>query len=392
MHILVIPSLYPIYDGDFFGSFCREQVLAFKKTYPEIQVGVSYTHFYSLKAMGKKLRIDCDDNQVNTVIHSHLSPPRMRRLNIKRHIKCALNLYNIYIKKYGKPNLVHVHAAWPAGLVALEIFRQHGIPYVVTEHSSNFAKNVYTPWHLKHIEAIFQHAKASIAVSHSFADLLKSTFSLPFAYIPNSVNEKFLATPLADTHLSSSALVFLSVATLSDKKGFELLIEAFAKKFSNNPEVQLKIGGDGPLKTKLITLVEHLGIQNQVQFLGRLGRSEVQAQMLLADAFVLPSLYETFGVVYVEALASGLPVIATRCGGPESIVTQEVGYLVETGNLEEIAHAMGSLYESRSMWRENKEHLRLYCKERFSHTAVAMQYRRIYSEALSCMSPEKNEA
>ena len=79
----------------------------------------------------------------------------------------------------------------------------------------------------------------------------------------------------------------------------------------------------------LEALVQEKALTEQVTFLGSLTREQVRQEVSEADAFVLSSEYETFGVVVIEALALGKPVIATRCGGPESIVVPSVGYLVE---------------------------------------------------------------
>ncbi|MEI2707753.1 MAG: glycosyltransferase [Chitinophagaceae bacterium] len=117
----------------------------------------------------------------------------------------------------------------------------------------------------------------------------------------------------------------MNIASLLMKIKLKLiLIQAFAKKFQqNNPSFQLQIAGIWSFG-KLFKRIScnELGIQQQVQFLGQLNRTQVKATFTsMPDVFVLPSTYETFGVVLIEALACGKPVIATACGGPENIVT-----------------------------------------------------------------------
>src|SRR5699024_9955006 len=103
----------------------------------------------------------------------------------------------------------------------------------------------------------------------------------------------------------------------------------------------------GEEKANLLKLVRVLKIEEQVVFLGPLTREQVKEEVSSADAFVLSSKYETFGVVLIEALALGKPVIATKCGGPESIVTPEVGYLVENNSEEELSKAMSELIANK---------------------------------------------
>ena len=100
--------------------------------------------------------------------------------------------------------------------------------------------------------------------------------------------------------------------------------------------------------------------------------------MALSNAFVLSSEYETFGVVLVEALALGKPVIATKCGGPESIVTPEVGYLISKNSEKEMTDALLKLYQN---WNKfNSLQIRQYCLENFSEKAVIGELTKIYHE------------
>jgi glycosyltransferase involved in cell wall biosynthesis len=128
-------------------------------------------------------------------------------------------------------------------------------------------------------------------------------------------------------------------------------------------------------------LATTLGISDQAQFPGRLAREEVLTAMSHANAFVLSSRYETFGVVVIEALALGLPVVSTRCGGPESIVREQDGILVPVDNVEALAEAMVKIYESQNQY--NPAEIRDACRDRFSEKAVANRLMKIYSDISS---------
>ena len=97
-----------------------------------------------------------------------------------------------------------------------------------------------------------------------------------------------------------------------------------------------------------------------------------------SDAFVLSSQYETFGVVVIEALALGLPVIATRCGGPESIVRDEDGLLIPIEDISSLAIAMKTIYDNRLKY--NAEEIRTACSDRYSEKSVAEQLKTGYAE------------
>ena len=112
------------------------------------------------------------------------------------------------------------------------------------------------------------------------------------------------------------------------------LLHAFA---ALHGEPRLIIFGDGPESGALRALCAELGLYSRVSFRGHCPREELAEAYAAADCFVLASRSETFGVAYIEAMAAGLPVIATRCGGPEDFVTEENGILIPVDD-EERAH------------------------------------------------------
>jgi glycosyltransferase involved in cell wall biosynthesis len=132
------------------------------------------------------------------------------------------------------------------------------------------------------------------------------------------------------------------------------------------------IGGDGPERSKLEQLAERKNLGAKTTFLGLLSREQVAAHLQQAHAFVLASHFEAFGVVYIEAMASGLPVLATRAGGPESFIRESEGLLVEPQNHEALAIAMEELFENYHTF--NPEAIRQYAKKHFGGESVARQY------------------
>jgi glycosyltransferase involved in cell wall biosynthesis len=167
---------------------------------------------------------------------------------------------------------------------------------------------------------------------------------------------------------------------MTANKGQADLLQAFAARFQGDPTVQLRIGGDGPLRAELQTLALELGISEQVTFLGMLSREQVATEMQRADAFVLSSHYETFGVVLIEALACGTPIIATACGGPECIVRPSNGLLVPPGDVDALGAAMAQIRETSANYPPDALHSE--CMAQFGEQAVAAQLGQIYQSVL----------
>jgi len=200
-----------------------------------------------------------------------------------------------------------------------------------------------------------------------------------WSYVPNIVREDFITDKI--NQKEDQVFDFINICYLTKKKKVDLLIKAFAKAFKSNATVKLKIGGYGEEKASLVELAKTLNVEEQVVFLGLLTREQVKEEISSADAFVLSSEYETFGVVLIEALALGKPVVATKCGGPESIVTPEVGYLVENNSEEGLSKAMLELIANKNKF--NPEDIRTYCLDNFSENAVVARLGKVYASVLA---------
>ena len=130
------------------------------------------------------------------------------------------------------------------------------------------------------------------------------------------------------------------------------------------PSTELKIGDTIRIRFGARLLeIRVLDIQKQVNFLGRISQERVREEMMKSDCFVLSSNFETFGVVLIEALACGLPLIATKCGGPEDIVNEQNGILIDVENQLQLEDAMITMYKNAHNY--DKEKLRNYAKEKF---------------------------
>lgn len=380
-HILIIPSWYPQFSGDIGGSFFREQAIALRKA--EYRVGVIYPQIRSLKNIKSILKKPYgltveNDEGVNTLRwYTANYFPKVKGYNKNHWIKVALRLFELYVKKFGKPDIIHVHSMLYAGYVAKIIESKYGITYVVTEHSTAFARDLIPLDVVSSLKQVVNDAKVCIAVSNEFSSLLNKLFETQkWTYISNIVNDEFIS--FEKTLDTEEYFTFITVCFLEKKKRVDLLISSFAKAFKDNKKVRLKIGGDGILMSELKILAKELGVESQVIFLGKLSRQQVKEEMALSNAFVLSSEYETFGVVIVEALALGKPVIATKCGGPESIVTPEVGYLISKNSAKEMAAALLKLHQN---WNKfDSLQIRQYCLENFSEKAVVEKLTKIYTE------------
>ncbi|MEA4924851.1 MAG: glycosyltransferase [Syntrophomonadaceae bacterium] len=389
MHLLIIPSWYPDEKNHLSGIFFQEQAQALKNA--GHQVGVIFPERKSLRRFGFKdiksyISFENDHGIATVRKKGWRWFPRIPYGYSSLYLNDGLILYEEYINKYGNPDIIHAHAMLFGGVLASRIKKRHDIPFIVTEHSSDYAKNLIEWWQKKYLVEIYQNVSQLIAVSPALEKALIWKYKCPeeiIKFVPNLVNTNFFTINTERVQVENKFIFFI-VSSLEYEKGHHVLLNAFASKFKNAFNNELWIGGDGGERSNLEKQADDLGIRSQVRFLGILNREQVRDYLQQADIFVLPSLYETFGVVIIEALASGKPVIATKCGGPECIITESNGLLVPRKDVGALADAMETM----------KEHLKLYdpvrirqdCVDRFSEEAVTRQLENIYQEVLRTRS------
>lgn len=380
IHVLIIPSWYPTEQSPVAGVFFAEQAKALHNA--GIRVGVVAPIQRSIRTLTKghflnyNFKTEFHEEDGIPIFRSlGWAIPKLPRVSRQIWLWQARRLINLYIQRFGKPDIIHAHAVIWGGVAAFEASQRLGIPYIVMEHSSTYARGLIKPWQEPDIKIVLQRAAKRIAVSRSLAKLIAPyAMGLPIEVVPNIVDTEFFTLPQQSR--SSRPFIFLSVALLTPNKGIDVLIKAFEKEFRGHSEVELWIGGDGPQRPDLERLVQRLSIESQVRFLGLLTREQVREAMWRANTFVLPSYVETFGVVFIEAMATGLPVIATRCGGPEEFVTPEVGRLVPPGDIEQLGEAMETVYRS---WEVSfGEQISRWTAEKFSSLVVSSRLKEIY--------------
>lgn len=179
---------------------------------------------------------------------------------------------------------------------------------------------------------------------------------------------------------SAAHYKMVSIGGLIPRKGMDILIKQFAKFKEIFADSRLEIFGDGPERKNLELLIKSLNIEDRVKLNGLCARQTIAATLKRSDAFVLASRNETFGVVYIEALSCGVPVIATRCGGPEAFVHHGNGILVPVDDEEALLEAMKTMYSNRDLY--NRKQIAAETAMKFSPDAVASQLEEVYRKVI----------
>ena len=383
MHVLVIPSAYPTEDKPLSSIFYKEQSMALQEK--GIKVGVIYSETRNLGCINIK-NIKRNYFQVNKYIEDKIITYRkhgwniytMRgKVGINLWIKQTCELYEKYIETEGKPDIIHAHSGLYGGIAAATIKKKYGIPYVITEHSSGILKDIIRRHDIDLINETYNDADALISVGTSLKNAMNKYTDNDITVIPNIVDvERF---SLKDNKAKSS-FTFITICNLKESKGLKELIEAFALEFKADKNVKLNIIGDGEYKDTLINIIESFDVKSQIKLLGQIGREDIAKYIKNSSAFVLPSWYETFGISYIEALACGLPIITTNCGGPEDFFNEDLGYMIPLNNLEELRKALRKMVNNINEF--NSENIREFVKSKFSKEIIVKQIEEVYEKVL----------
>lgn len=292
--------------------------------------------------------------------------------------------------------LIHTHDSASAVIGPLAA-RLAGAPHVVVhdQNGSNFWKGsrpwvgleralyLAVDWSIQHL------VDRVLVVSEFVAEYRRRTHrAIPgrLRVLPNFVDlsrlpdlERSKAEIRRELGLAQSAFIVGTAGRLAPEKGQAVLLEAMAKFLPDHPDALLLIAGDGPLRSGLEDRALALGISNQVRFLG--WRNDILRVLAAVDVFALPSHFETCGIVLLEAMAMGIPVVASAVGGiVEAVPSSEVGTLVPSNDPTALAQAIRDLAMNADRRASTGVAGKRRIEQRYSLEASAAHIERIYTE------------
>lgn len=184
-----------------------------------------------------------------------------------------------------------------------------------------------------------------------------------------------------------------TVARLSQEKGLDTLLRAFARLAGDGREIRLVIAGDGPERRKLARLAGDLDIESRTEFRGEVKHEEVPSVLAELDIFAIPSLAEGFGVAALEAAAMKLPVVGSNVHGiPDVVDDGRTGLLVPPGDEKTLAEAISRLADDAELRREMGESARAFVEERYDWRENAAQMERIYADLVGTFTEDGSHA
>ncbi|MEP1032944.1 glycosyltransferase [Ekhidna sp.] len=372
MNIFIVPSWYPSKSNPSYGIFVKEQITLMAKSRPDWKIGVSTwgqgdhekliwvkDHFRNLQKFNKH---GLDKATVMDLpgFKEYYQPAlswtkKFRKGNLREIIRCNELNYQAHALENGKPDIISVQACYPGVLIANYLAKKYDVAVHLHVRLGGFMFEKM----LNELGSM----KADLLSAIAGANLITATSNFHREqlkkWIPNAstfynpVDIEFFQ--IGDNHKDYA----IAIGRLEQEKGFDLLIDAIAKV----PDLKVKIVGSGSEKNKLKNRIDALGLRSRVSLLGEASREEVKDLIQKCQFLILPSTYETFGNVLLEAMACGKPVVATKCGGPEEIVSPESGYLAEI-SADDLSDKIHQMLQNRHLFKA--ENIRKITTDHFS--------------------------
>lgn len=324
-----------------------------------------------------------------TVIYVHPDENAQSKYEIERSQENGVDAIRIYYKKQDKissawryfqacwkglklarkPDLIHVHVLTRMGVVAYLQKKLHGTPYLITEHWSRYLPgNDFSGWLRKKLtRLVVSQAESITTVSQILAQAMQSHgLRHPnYQIIPNVVDVNLFQ--IIPHHNEIPKIVHVSC--FEDKsKNISGLLEALRMMKDEGVGYQAVLIGEGMDLEAMKQRANALELNDRVRFTGLLQGQALVDELATGDFFVLPSHYETGGIVLLEAMACGLPVVATNVGALPEIVNEQNGILVPPNDSKALAKAMEKCCHTYNNYRS--EEFRRQIVERYSKEKV----------------------
>ncbi|MCB9201508.1 MAG: glycosyltransferase family 4 protein [Flavobacteriales bacterium] len=382
MKVLVISSILPIKEISHKKDendilFVTED--EFKKEYPNVEfkyiftfpkankllsyMSIKWKEYYELS----KRKQTTSHGRLIHVIGLYLLPKKDIATKIFNYFNYFLQRRRIraIISEF-KPTVVHAHTVNSEAFLARKIFEEYKIPYIITVRglSSKYSSEVF-----KNIKS----SESVISLNSSSQKIIKNRFDKESLLIPHGVSDLFFSN--RNGKIKNKTLRIITICKFLKRKNIDKVIIELAK-FNN--EYIFDIYGKGPEYNTLLELITKHRLQNKIFIKGYVNHYEIPNLLSNYDLFVMPSLPETFGRVYLEAMACGLPVIATKNVGIDGFIENEKeGYLVDWDREGSLYSILNKIFENPKILKTNSEYA-IQLAEKFKWNKIVKKINNIY--------------
>ena len=368
MNILFLPSWYESDSEKNAGVFFTEQALALQKMGNNVTIAIVDILNYPYKSNKPKFKVFKEERHgfdvYRMIVPSYMTG-HLPGVFFAYYAKYYKKLMNYMLARGLSFDVMYAHSFWHAGYIATLLKKEYKLPLIVQEHRSMLITGEFSDKVNKYLKATVDNCDSFYCVSTKLRDNVYARTGLSdgIEILPNMVDDLFQYK-----QLNNDRFTYTFIGTLNENKRIIQLIKCFEQVRKANYDVVLKIAGDGPQLEQVKELINNSDeLRNSVQVLGLLTRDKVLDLLTNTYVLVLPSAFETFGVVCIEAMAVGRPVICTRNGSAD-FVDDSNGVLIDVDSDEQLIEAMKKIYKDYSGY--DQQMISERCVKQYSSSAV----------------------
>ena len=281
------------------------------------------------------------------------------------------------------PDVIHANCVFAAGMMAVLYGKTHGIPVIITEHAPLEMLPIDSKIWKRVMARAYRHADADACVSPHLKSELEGTFpGTEFELIYNGTTDPETMPADGNSYRIYGVTNCSIVASFYNKdvKGMQFLLPAVKQLRDEGTELALHIIGGGEFLEYYRQMAEKLAIGDVCVFYGQCGREKVYSIVKQMDFCVSASLFESAGVAAQEAMLLGKPMVVTKSGGTDSLVTEETAIVVEKGSVQALRDGLTRMKDHLSEY--DPEEIKKYARENFSMDAAARKNFELYCRIL----------
>ncbi|HEX5003429.1 MAG TPA: glycosyltransferase [Bacteroidia bacterium] len=384
-NILLIPSWYPGKADPVKGLFIKKHAIEIARLN---HVEVIYFEFIKDKGIENNTIVQNESSDIDlteTIFPVVLSTNPFRM--VLSFIKMNWIVWRYIRKSEFHFDIIHLHVIYPTGVFLFPVIWLNSLPMVITEHWSGYFHQDGRYFSLssvfrKMIKRIFSKSNAVTVVSEPLGKRIADEFGIgeKIHLISNVIS---LPNELLTQNRNVGPVTALTVCTFDDHaKNITGMIKAVKEIVQLRPDFRLVIAGDGPDKQKILEEIARNQISSKnIILTGYINEDEIVKWRNKADFYLLNSFFETFSIGTAEALLSGLPVISTRCQGPETYITEKEGILIEPGNQEKLVDALLKMIDSCRNY--NPSEIRNAVRNRLRLDDISESFDKLYDSIMN---------
>lgn len=364
MNILMIPSWYGTKTAPLLGSFYKEQAEELAARGHRVAVLYAEVGGSFRPADNQKMHDVVNGVETYIWVKPNLTP-RWEKGRCFQRTRMLEKMYRQLEKTWGRPDVVNLRSSLQ-GYEAVTLCRRHQLPLFFMEHSSYVVTEGENSAARKRLYAVMDAAKVNACVGSTLLAVMQP-HKADTRIIPDFVDERRFY--IREKEDPTAPFTFAAMGQLRPIKGHDTLIRAFARlRQKTDRPVQLRIAGAGSLREYLQGIIQEEGLEEVCHLVGNIPREQVVDFMNDCDCFVCSSRTEMLSCVLHECAACGRPAIATMCGGPQDILTDETGLLVPVDDVEAMADAMLTMLDKAPAY--DRQAIRQHIIDKFGRDTV----------------------